>query len=404
MADEEAGEGTFTQVTEEGYGERLKQSCAGMAIGVVLFFASFVVLVWNEGRTVKRARDIDEGRELVLDLNLTSVFANEDSRFNQQLVHITGDLSTPDALRDPIFGVGVPMAAMSDTNSTGNTTADLEDDENNSTATPPTQAPVALFDPDDAPLKLRRSVEMYQWIETSTTRKEKASNGKEQTITEYMYRRDWSSSLVNSDAFAQQSADRVNPKRFPFQAETWVADPIFLEELVVLSDPLVDRLNWYEAVDSVSIEAVVDEELVERLDVYRSNGFFYESNSTTNTTTTWSNPKVGDARITFSQLPPSTVSVIAAYDSTSNTLDNYVTSGGRNFLLMEQGNFTAEQIFQQAENENTTLAWILRFVGFFLMFLSCLCCNPWPRPWTSFPLWVTFWKVAWKIVSFQLLL
>ena len=372
MADEEAvGVNTFTEVTEQGYGERLKQSCSGMAFGVVIFFVSFVVLVWNEGRTVRRARDIDEGRELVLNLNLTQVLGNESSRFNQQLVYITGDLSTPDMLMDPIFGVGASSAMTNDSN--GNfTDVDDEDDENNSTTTAstPTTSPVVFVD-QDAPLKLRRSVEMYQWIQSSTTRNEKRSHGKTLTITEYSYRMDWSSSLVNSDDFAQQNSTRVNPKSFPFQAETWVADPILLEKSIVLRDPLVDRLDWYEAVDPVSLTDVINDTSVERLDVYRSNGFFYSSPQHT-TLSSANDPVVGDVRITFTQVPPDIISVIAAFDSASNSLDNYVTSGGRNLLLLERGTFTSEEIFQQADSENTTLAWILRFVGFFIMFVSIL--------------------------------
>ena len=40
--------------------------------------------------------------------------------------------------------------------------------------------------------------------------------------------------------------------------------------------------------------------------------------------------------------------------------------------MLEEGSFTQEELFSQAEDENTTTAWVLRFVGFILMVISIL--------------------------------
>ena len=352
MADEESGgdgggERAYTEVTEIGYCQKLQRSCGGVAFGIFLFFASFVLLIWNEGRTVKRAKDIDEGREVVVAIDDVAELRNNSASFDGFLLYLQGDLSTEDSLYDPIFGVGIPpVTSNSDSNATQ-----------------------SLGSQGDSPLKLRRAVEMYQWIESSTTRTEKTSGGGERTITEYTYSQGWSTTLIDSSTFAEQRSDRVNPSSFPFDPAMWVAEPILLNEFLVLQDAAVDRLNWYEPVDGISVANVPDDNLAMDLSPYGSSGFFY---SATDVASSNNIPVVGATRITFTQVPSSTISIIAAFSSSGQALGNYITEGGRSLLLLEEGSFTQEELFTQADNENTTTAWILRFVGFFLMFVSIL--------------------------------
>ena len=368
MTDLEANDGggdgatgrAFTEVSEVGYFGKMKNSCGGAVFGFILFFASFVLLVWNEGRYVKRSKDIDEGREVVVTIDNLEDFQSDSSVYDSQLVYLTGDLSTQDDISDPIFGVGVVSGAM-ETAAPSNAQNASETSTNSDSNR-------------DAPLKLARSVEMYQWVEKSTTRKEKTSNGGERTITEYTYSKEWSSSLFDSSAFREQSSSRINPSAIPFEQASWVADPILLNDYFVLRDAAVDRLVWYEPFTTVSLADVPDDTLSQQLSTYGSSGFYY---SAMNGTSSNSNPAIGDTRITFSQVPPSKVSIIAAFSTSGNGLGNYITRGGRSFLLLEEGTFTEEELFAQADEENKTLAWILRFVGFALMAGSiCLILQP----------------------------
>jgi hypothetical protein len=353
MADIESnndgGEGktdrAFTEVTEVGFFGKLKNSCGGAVIGMILFFASFVLLVWNEGRYVKRSRDIDEGRDVVVALENLEELQSHSAMYDRKLVYITGDLSTNDGLYDPIFGVGVLPDTTNDQNISQSSSSDL-----------------------NAPLKLSRSVQMYQWIESSTTRKEKTSNGGERTITEYSYSQDWSSFLIDSSTFREQSSERINPSVFPFDQASWVAEPILLNDYFALQDAAVERLIWYEPY-TVSLTDVPDNTLAKWLSAYGTNGFYY---SVMNSTSSNSNPSVGDTRVTFSQVPPSKVSIIAAFSSSGDGLGTYTTKGGRPFLLLEQGIYTEEELFTQADEENKALAWALRFLGFILMVVSIL--------------------------------
>ena len=314
MADEESGGGgggerAYTEVTEIGYFGKLKRSCGGLWIGIILFVFSFVLLIWNEGRTVKRAKDIDEGKEVVVSIDDVAELQTNSADFDGFLLYLQGDLSTEDALYDPIFGVGVPPLTNS----------------NNTNATQSSGNQV------DAPLKLRREVEMYQWIESSTSRTEKTSGGGERTITEYTYSEGWSTTLIDSSTFREQRSDRVNPSSFPFEKAWWEAEPILLNGFLVLQEAAVDRLNWYEPVDNLSVSNVPNDDLAMDLSLYGNSGFFY---SATDVATSNNDPVVGDARITFTQVPTSTISIIAAFSSSNQALGSYITEGRKTFPLV----------------------------------------------------------------------
>lgn len=326
----------FTEVTHESYFEKLKNSCGGMCIGFLLFFGSIALLVYNEGRTVKRKIDLDEGREEYVELDLSSF-----QSFAGQLVHTSGRPTTPDTVLDPVFGVpGVTQG--------NNNTSEL--------------------------LKLRRNIDgMYQWIETSRSEKKKTATGGTTTTTTYSYRMDWSASEIDSTRFKEQIAGRNNPS-FPFSSFSDVAQPIYLGSLE-LGDAVVDQFNWYEPI-LPSLDDVPDSELRNKLEVEpRNSGFYYHRNSNSNTTTTTStsSPQIGDTRLSFSVVRADSVSIIGEVSMSTNTayvLKEHTTSSGRSLLLVDRGILTAEEQFDKAEAENTTLAWILRAVGFVLMVVS----------------------------------
>ena len=349
----DGGEGAVTEVSQESCCGQMGNALTGACFGFLLFFGAIGLLIYNEGRTVKRAKDLDEGREVVLELNLDQYNSTSHipkDMFANQLVHAVGNLSTSDTLMDPVFGVG-------GSNSNSSNTA-------------------------DGPLKLSRSVEMYQWKESSSTRTIKTAGGGTRTSTTYSYKKQWLTYIEDSSNFHNSDYKNKNPTQFPFPELLLTADPIWLGNGgIQLSSDVASYLNWYEPVDSVSLEDVVDSSLKSQLDIFQSNGIYYHtyfnagatngSSSTSAASSSVDNPMIGDARYRFDQVPPDTISVIAVY-LTNDSVDTYTTSRGGALLLVKRGNVTAAEMFQQADDENTTLAWILRFVGFFLMVVSIL--------------------------------
>jgi hypothetical protein len=330
--DVEAGEvKDFVETSEESYCGRMQNACAGVFLGLMLFFGSFALLVWNEGRAVQRAKDIDEGREIVIPINVTAIATSNNNtnfaQYDKKLVYVNGNLGTNETVMDPIFGVGSNRNGEPDT------------------------------------LKLSRQVEMYQWEETATTSTRKTSTGSTQTTTTYKYRKEWSRTLIDSSTFRDNNESRINPTEFPFPPEDYAAGSIYLEEILKLEDDIVSRLDWYESVNDVHLDDVPDSSLRADLALF-SSGFYYGKG-------TYQDPQVGDTRITFSQVKADQVSIIAMYTS-GNKLDTYTTSRGNSLLIVKRGSYSAEVLFQQADDENTTMAWILRFLGFLLMFFSIL--------------------------------
>ncbi len=54
------GGDSYTEVSSRGWFSRIVGALVGIPIGLLLFLASFVVLFWNEGRSVRTARSLPE--------------------------------------------------------------------------------------------------------------------------------------------------------------------------------------------------------------------------------------------------------------------------------------------------------------------------------------------------------
>src|SRR3954470_3963631 len=95
-----------------------------VVIGILLMVSAFPMLFWNEGRAVRMAESLGEGRGIAVSVPSDKADPQNDGK----LVHTTGRAKTADTVADPVFGVSVNALA------------------------------------------LRRKVEMYQWKETSESR------------------------------------------------------------------------------------------------------------------------------------------------------------------------------------------------------------------------------------------
>ena len=155
----------------------MQSAFKGVCLGLLLFFGSWGVLFWNEGRAVKRQKDLDEGRGIVQQVGLTIANATVDKSFDNQLVLVTGVVDW------------------------GNTL--IYDDALKLNVTNLTKA-----------IYYSRDNEMYQWVERTSTTTEKTSGGGTRQVTTYSYAKDWSSALIPSGSFKQPTAERTNPTSF----------------------------------------------------------------------------------------------------------------------------------------------------------------------------------------------
>ena len=154
----------YTETTTQSWGSRLGDSLKGIIVGIILFIVSFPLLFWNEGNSVKVAKALEEGRGVTVEVPDISKIdpANEG-----KLVHMCGDATTQDVLKDAEFGIS------------------------------------------HNGIMLRRKVQYYQWVEKSHEETKKNMGGSETTVTTYTYSKEWCNKPVNSTSFKERGHDNI---------------------------------------------------------------------------------------------------------------------------------------------------------------------------------------------------
>ena len=303
-----ADDDSFTVTQHRTWFSRMGDSIAGVIVGLLLFAVSFVVLFWNESRAVDAITALDLGAKTVV-----SVSAERVDPANQgRLIHLSGPVTVPAALEDKQFRVSAANA-----------------------------------------LRLSRQVEMYQWVETEEQKTEKSVGGGETTTTTYRYSRQWREGAVESSRFKRpeghhnpamhHTSRRIDAQGAKIGAFTLDHSQITqldaFEPLPVTGDtPALPGFRW------------VGEQL------YRG--------------TSPQDPQVGDLRVSFSVVTATSLSVVAA--QSGNTLAEYTTTQGYGINLAAIGTHTAAAMFTQAKQDEATLTWILRGVGFLLMLFGLM--------------------------------
>jgi hypothetical protein len=288
--------------------QSFKQAIGKVGTGFVMILVAFPLLFWNEGRAVKRAQDLATGKGAVVSTEADKI----DSSLDGELIHLSGDVAVQEPARDSKFDI---------------------------------EADAVVLD---------RVVEMYQWKENKKTETKKI-NGEKKKVTKYTYTKEWSSSEINSSSF-KKSAEHPNPA-MPLEGETFYANKASLGAYELSSDVKrkwsADQSHQLDEEDLASFSPLNDREPV----LNGSEVLFGDP----------SNTKVGDVRISYKVAPPGKSSVIAGLSG--DTLVKY-SSPDLNSALLEvrSGVKSAEAMFEEAEAQNTTMTWILRFVGLFMMF------------------------------------
>ena len=159
---------SFTEVSSQSWFSRIGGAIKGVLIGLILFVIAFPLLFWNEGRSVKRYKTLEEGGGAVISVTAEAVDPANDGK----LVHMTGEAVTDVTLTDPEFGISANA------------------------------------------LKFKRIVEMYQWEESTEKETKKKVGGGTETKTTYSYSKTWSSSVIQSDSFKKPEGRVFLPVNF----------------------------------------------------------------------------------------------------------------------------------------------------------------------------------------------
>jgi hypothetical protein len=91
----------FTETTHTGIGSHLGSSIKGVFTGLILILVGIILLWKNEGRAVKTAQALEEGSENVISIKADKV----DQANNKKLVHVSGLATTTDTVFDKEFNI-----------------------------------------------------------------------------------------------------------------------------------------------------------------------------------------------------------------------------------------------------------------------------------------------------------
>lgn len=315
---ERDGHTRISSKSNPGFLERLSETAGGTVVGVALFFLSFYVLFTNEGRALQTAVALDEGLSQVVSLNPSSSL---DHQHNNHLIHLSARLHTSQPLHDPNYRVVVQA------------------------------------------VKLRRQVEMYQWVEYQES-KDYQEDGETKTETTYTYNTEWKSELINSRNFDREIG-HINPSAMAVESVTVVAPEVQAGPFI-LSKGLVEQINDFQTLylgDLPQLDAdsflTIDGE------------YFYHTPNPRR-------PEVGDVRVSFSFAglsgegswpgPALTVSVVAM--QRGEYLGPFKTKSGYTLELLYMQELTAEEVFEKEHQHNAMTTWGLRAAGWALMFLG----------------------------------
>jgi len=261
-------------------------------------------------------RAINEARNVVVEIDATNINPMNDGK----LVHLVGMAEPTENLTDSSFGIKVVDKT-----------------------------------------KLSRNVEMYQWVETTSTRREDKIGGGTTTYTDYKYSKQWRSSLVDSSRF-QTPSGHMNPTSMPYKNEVSYSDVIV--GAFDLPEDLVSSITSSSSTLGVSFNTTMipsTNSLAQSkpVSIY-GQGFYFG---------TPNNPQTGDTRVDWSAgAGGGVVSIIAK--QTGSSFEPYVAKSEASIYRLEMGNLEPEEMFDNAESDNRTLTMILRFVGALVMILG----------------------------------
>ncbi|MCA9672280.1 MAG: TMEM43 family protein [Myxococcales bacterium] len=308
---------SYTEVSEETWFDRLKESIKSVGVGLLLLVAAFPLLFWNEGRAVRRARTLDEGAGSVVSIKAAGIT----DKTRGKLIHTAGLAKSDEVLTDPLLAVSSGGPALA----------------------------------------LTRHVEMLQWRQKKVVTKKKRGS-RTVKITRYEYDQVWSDKLIPSRHF-KMSATHRNPSAMPVSSKTFGARHVTLGALSLppalvarirggAELPVTWRMRW----------KIADRSLRIRTRVYK--GTYYVGFNP-------KKPSVGDTRVRFTVVRPQKVSVVGK-QLAGITVGPYNTSGGGSIFLLSAGVVGPQAMFKQAQAANNALSWILRGVGFALLFFGLL--------------------------------
>ena len=278
--------------------KRVGNSFKGILGGFVFIIIGVVLLWWNEGNNVRNLKTTAEMDKSFVDVSSESV----DPQNEGKLIATYGKLVNEEEMTDETFGVTVKT-----------------------------------------PL-LRRTVEVYQWDETSNT--------DEDGDTTYSYSKKWSSDLIDSSNFHQSGHD--NPTVKLVEDAEYTSSDVKVGAFTLASNQ-VERLSTNGNYTDFNAEKAAE-------------GNYTISGNYLTTAADINSPEIGDTRISFVYNNSTDVSVLAVQKG--STFVDFVSKAGKTHNVVEDGVHSGSEMINDIKAANNMLKWILRAAGIIAIILG----------------------------------
>ena len=350
-----------------GYGTRVGNSFKAIGSGILLFCIGTALLWWNEGRTVKTEKMLDEVGGNYVEMENPN---KKDASLDGELICGTALATTEDSLSDAQFGVGAKAIA------------------------------------------LHRKVEYYQWVESSEEKSEDKLGGKEVTTTTYTYSKKWVSTPVESSEFKDLAYQNKNTVLTTVEEADQYAENVKFGAYK-LNESLIHRISSREGLDlaisedllkqfdknaqvayerfhgtkkaatqaveqpaetavlSDSAKAVADslkavnDSIIKNAVNKKDFEYVHQAGNVLYFGRVPGSPEVGDVRVTFEKVVPAKVTVMAVVDGDS--FKPYKAKNGKRFQTLVMGKKSGDDIIEADKEANNMWLWVLRAVGVLLV-------------------------------------
>ncbi len=301
------------EISTQSWGSRIGGTFAGVLFGILLIIGAFFLIFWNEGKALHTAQSLQQAQQVLI----TVPNAPINDQNNLRVIYFTGDATTEDVLEDPLFNIS------------------------------------------EKAIKLERKIEMYQWQENVETKKEKEMGGSEKEIKNYTYSKTWSSSLIDSSTFKEQTGHE-NPAELLIKPREKYATTVTVGDFHLPTE-LIKKIGGATVYDLSKTEMSELQTKVKKPITPTDEGIYIGENSQI--------PAVGDMKVSeFIINIPQTVSIIG--QQTTDTVQAYVAPAGESVLLLETGKSSPEVMIQNALDENQLMTWILRICSLVMMMIG----------------------------------
>ena len=369
----------YTETRTVGYGSRVGNSFKAIGSGFLLFIAGTALLWWNEGRAVKTEKMLDEAGSSYVEMENPS---KKDASLDGELICGTAMATTEDSLTDAQFGIGAKA------------------------------------------ISIRRTVEYYQWVEHAQEERKDKLGGKEEITTTYTYTKEWVSRPIESAQFKDVAYQKKNMVLATFENEEQYAENVSFGAYK-LNESLIHSISSREGIDLAiaedllkqfdkstqtayerfygvqkniqqptqqqpvqqpaipdsvrallpdSVKAVLDslQAVNDSINKSMANAenkkdleYVHQASNVLYFGRVPGSPEVGDVRVTFEQVVPAKVTVMAVVDG--DTFKPFKAKNGKRFQTLVMGKKSGDEIIDAAKDANSTWLWILRIVGIMIV-------------------------------------